>query len=100
MADRIGEKGGDHFCAARSGFTAHATNEGGDYAHSAACRWHVPDGADTREPLHRRFAAADSGGAERPAFAITHTIALEDGRGMDKTFGDKEDNCIKVVMKR
>ena len=34
-----------------------------------------------------------------PSFVITHTVALEDGPGMFETFRDKEDGCIKVVMK-
>jgi threonine dehydrogenase-like Zn-dependent dehydrogenase len=34
-----------------------------------------------------------------PSFVITHTVSLEEGPGMYKTFRDKEDGCIKVVMK-
>jgi threonine dehydrogenase-like Zn-dependent dehydrogenase len=34
-----------------------------------------------------------------PSFVITHKVALEDGPRMYKTFRDKEDGCIKVVMK-
>jgi threonine dehydrogenase-like Zn-dependent dehydrogenase len=34
-----------------------------------------------------------------PSFVITHTVRLEDGPGMYKTFRDKEDGCIKVVLK-
>jgi threonine dehydrogenase-like Zn-dependent dehydrogenase len=34
-----------------------------------------------------------------PSFVITHTVALEDGPGMFETFRDKEDGCVKVVMK-
>ena len=34
-----------------------------------------------------------------PSFVITHTVALEDGPAMYKTFRDKEDGCIKVVLK-
>ena len=30
---------------------------------------------------------------------IHHTVGLEDGPAMYKTFRDKEDGCIKVVMK-
>lgn len=33
------------------------------------------------------------------SFVITHTVSLEDGPGMYKTFRDKEDGCIKVVLK-
>jgi len=34
-----------------------------------------------------------------PSFVITHSVRLEDGPEMFKTFRDKEDGCIKVVMK-
>lgn len=34
-----------------------------------------------------------------PTFVITHTVPLADGPAMYKTFRDKEDGCIKVVMK-
>ncbi len=34
-----------------------------------------------------------------PSFVITHTVPLEQGPEMYKTFRDKEDGCIKVVMK-
>ena len=34
-----------------------------------------------------------------PSFVITHTVALEDGPSMYKTFRDKEDGCVKVVLK-
>ena len=34
-----------------------------------------------------------------PSFVITHTVGLADGPAMYKTFRDKEDGCIKVVMK-
>jgi threonine dehydrogenase-like Zn-dependent dehydrogenase len=34
-----------------------------------------------------------------PSFVITHTTPLEDGPQMYKTFRDKLDGCIKVVMK-
>ncbi|GJH05898.1 zinc-dependent alcohol dehydrogenase [Paraburkholderia terrae] len=34
-----------------------------------------------------------------PSFVITHTVPLEDGPKMYKTFRDKEDGCIKVVLK-
>jgi threonine dehydrogenase-like Zn-dependent dehydrogenase len=33
-----------------------------------------------------------------PSFVITHRAGLEDAPGMYKTFRDKEDGCIKVVM--
>ena len=34
-----------------------------------------------------------------PSFVITHTVSMEDGPAMYKTFRDKEDGCIKVVIK-
>jgi len=34
-----------------------------------------------------------------PSFVITHTVSMEDGPGMYKTFRDKHDGCIKVVIK-
>lgn len=34
-----------------------------------------------------------------PSFVITHTARLEDGPELYKTFRDKKDNCIKVVLK-
>ena len=38
-------------------------------------------------------------GAIDPSFVITHTLRLEDAPGAYKTFRDKEDGCIKVVLK-
>jgi threonine dehydrogenase-like Zn-dependent dehydrogenase len=34
-----------------------------------------------------------------PSFVITHSVGLDDGPEMYRTFRDKEDGCIKVVMK-
>ena len=34
-----------------------------------------------------------------PSFVITHTATLEQGPEMYKTFRNKQDGCIKVVMK-
>ncbi|MEJ1158309.1 zinc-dependent alcohol dehydrogenase [Prosthecomicrobium sp. N25] len=34
-----------------------------------------------------------------PSFVITHTVGLEKGPEMYKTFRDKQDGCIKVVLK-
>ncbi|MFE1598547.1 zinc-dependent alcohol dehydrogenase [Methylobacterium sp. ID0610] len=34
-----------------------------------------------------------------PSFVITHSVGLEQGPEMYKTFRDKKDNCIKVVLK-
>ncbi|MBP0446346.1 glutathione-dependent formaldehyde dehydrogenase [Roseomonas sp. SSH11] len=34
-----------------------------------------------------------------PSFVITHTVGLEEGPEMYKVFRDKQDNCVKVVLK-
>jgi threonine dehydrogenase-like Zn-dependent dehydrogenase len=34
-----------------------------------------------------------------PSFVITHRLTLDDAPGAYKTFRDKEDGCIKVVLK-
>ena len=34
-----------------------------------------------------------------PSFVITHRLGLEDGPQAYQTFRDKEDGCIKVVLK-
>ena len=34
-----------------------------------------------------------------PSFVITHTVPIEQGPDMYKTFRDKKDGCIKVVLK-
>ena len=34
-----------------------------------------------------------------PSFVITHTVGLDEGPGMYTTFRDKQDGCIKVVLK-
>ncbi len=34
-----------------------------------------------------------------PSFVITHTVPLEQGPAMYKTFRDKQDGCVKVVLK-
>jgi threonine dehydrogenase-like Zn-dependent dehydrogenase len=34
-----------------------------------------------------------------PSFVITHKVSLQDGPEMYKTFRDKEDGCIKVMIK-
>jgi threonine dehydrogenase-like Zn-dependent dehydrogenase len=38
-------------------------------------------------------------GAIDPSFVITHRLPLEEAPGAYKTFRDKEDGCIKVVLK-
>jgi threonine dehydrogenase-like Zn-dependent dehydrogenase len=34
-----------------------------------------------------------------PSFVITHTVGLERGPEMYKVFRDKQDGCVKVVLK-
>jgi threonine dehydrogenase-like Zn-dependent dehydrogenase len=34
-----------------------------------------------------------------PSFVITHTVPLDQGPEMYKIFRDKQDGCIKVVLK-
>jgi threonine dehydrogenase-like Zn-dependent dehydrogenase len=34
-----------------------------------------------------------------PSFVITHRATLEDGPDLYKTFNDKQDGCIKVVLR-
>ena len=34
-----------------------------------------------------------------PSFVITHTARLEDGPEMSRVFRDKQDSCVKVVLK-
>jgi len=34
-----------------------------------------------------------------PSFLITHCVRLHDAPEMYRTFGDKQDDCIKVVMR-
>jgi threonine dehydrogenase-like Zn-dependent dehydrogenase len=47
------------------------------------------------EPLLQRIAD----GEIDPSFIITHQVPLEEGPAMYKTFRDKEDGCIKVVLR-
>jgi threonine dehydrogenase-like Zn-dependent dehydrogenase len=59
----------------------------------------LPHGPDACEPLDRRSAAPHRGGQIDPSFVITHTVGLEEGPEMYKVFRDKQDSCIKVVLK-
>jgi threonine dehydrogenase-like Zn-dependent dehydrogenase len=34
-----------------------------------------------------------------PSFVITHQLTLDDGPAAYKTFRDKQDGCIKVVLR-
>lgn len=47
------------------------------------------------EPLLKKI----SDGEIDPSFVITHRVSLDEAPAMYKTFRDKEDGCIKVVLK-
>jgi threonine dehydrogenase-like Zn-dependent dehydrogenase len=47
------------------------------------------------EPLLRRVEA----GEIDPSFVVTHRVPIEQGPEMYRTFRDKQDGCIKVVLK-
>lgn len=47
------------------------------------------------DDLTRRIEA----GEIDPSFVITHTVGLEDGPDMYNVFRDKQDGCVKVVLK-
>jgi threonine dehydrogenase-like Zn-dependent dehydrogenase len=46
------------------------------------------------EPLLRKI----EDGTIDPSFVVTHRVGLDEGPEMYKTFRDKKDGCIKVVM--
>ncbi len=48
---------------------------------------------------HHKLLQKIQAGEIDPSFVITHRPRLEDGPKMYKTFRDKQDNCIKVVLK-
>jgi threonine dehydrogenase-like Zn-dependent dehydrogenase len=48
----------------------------------------------TEDLLHRIEA-----GQIDPSFVVTHRVPLEDGPGMYKVFRDKQDSCVKVVLR-
>jgi threonine dehydrogenase-like Zn-dependent dehydrogenase len=47
------------------------------------------------EPLLKKI----KGGEIDPSFIVTHRLPLEEAPAAYKTFRDKEDGCIKVVLK-
>jgi len=55
----------------------------------------LPIDSDTRTRLTRRIEQ----GEIDPSFVITHNCDLDDGPAMYKKFRDKEDGCIKVVLR-
>ncbi len=57
------------------------------------------DGPDPHEALHPAVARQEHAGQIDPSFIITHNRPLEEGPELYKTFRDKEDGCIKVVLK-
>ena len=60
----------------------------------------VQDGPDPRAPLHAAAAGARSQAGEiDPSFVITHRLSLDEAPEGYKIFRDKQDNCIKVVLK-
>ena len=47
------------------------------------------------KPLLKKIEAAEID----PSFVVTHRVKLEDAPNAYKTFRDKKDGCIKVVLK-
>ena len=48
---------------------------------------------------HKQLLKKIEAGEIDPSFVITHEVKLDDAPGAYKTFRDKEDGCIKVVLK-
>jgi threonine dehydrogenase-like Zn-dependent dehydrogenase len=48
---------------------------------------------------HEQLLRRVESGEIDPSFVITHTVPIEKGPEMYKTFRDKDDGCIKVVLK-
>ena len=55
-------------------------------------------GCHARMPMEDALARVEAGEID-PSFVITHRRPLADAAEMYKTFRDKEDGCIKVVLK-
>jgi threonine dehydrogenase-like Zn-dependent dehydrogenase len=55
----------------------------------------VPFGMVMTDDLLRRIEE----GQIDPSFVITYRVKLEDGSGMYDTFRDKQDGCVKVVLR-
>ena len=49
--------------------------------------------------FHEELLRRVESGEIDPSFVITHTVPIDKGPEMYKTFRDKEDGCIKVVLK-
>lgn len=58
-----------------------------------------PIGAFMNKGLTDDLLARIQNGQVDPSFVITHTVGLEQGPEMYKTFRNKQDGCVKVVMK-
>ena len=52
-----------------------------------------------RPAVHEAAAGADPKGEIDPSFVITHRAGLDDAPAMYRTFRDKQDECLKVVLK-
>jgi threonine dehydrogenase-like Zn-dependent dehydrogenase len=48
---------------------------------------------------HRMLLEKIQTGQIDPSLVVTHNVSLEEGPKMYKTFRDKQDGCIKVVLK-
>ena len=80
-------------------------------ASTSASRDKIPIGAAMNKGLtfkmgqthvqryHQMLLEKIEAGEIDPSFVITHEVPLEDGPEMYKTFRDKKDGCIKVVLK-
>ena len=51
------------------------------------------------QAYHDELLRRIEGGEIDPSFIITHTVPIEQGPEMYRKFRDKEDGCIKVVLK-
>ena len=100
----LGAAPGDPLPAARA---ARSRSPASTAASSTRCRSarrsqgpDAEDGPDPRAalPADRCWTASRRGEID-PSFVITHRVRLDDAPDAYKTFRDKEDGCIKVVMK-
>src|SRR3954471_12049438 len=62
-------------------------------------RAYVPNGADACAALLPNLLERIENGDIDPSSVITHTAPLEKGPEVYRTFRDKKDSCIKVVLK-
>jgi len=59
----------------------------------------IPTGPTHLNPRTEDLLRRIEKGQIDPSFVITHVVGLEDGPEMYKVFRDKQDSCIKVVLK-